>query len=284
MYLLVYSNKEEFITQSLMENSSLLKDELLALSVEEILNEVIIEDEINQGVASLKWTLPNGRVIQNTPDVLLINRVEQLNPNLFKHFHPDDQDYALHEFQAYLSFALEAFSKKTAAPTFLGLCGKVAPLPYQWQLVGDMKVSIKTPQYFLGPKNLSMMSPQSDKHIIGDTYNFYSWRPNADAKKWDNIHADDLLFIFERPAGTPLPVFTCGKKVIASSGQVPEEIHRLAPQIASTLKTECAEMLFFVNEEEITFAMASPLMGKASKAMEGLLPTLAQALEELHAS
>src|SRR5205807_8383354 len=98
--LLLCSDLNEPVTQSLIRHQDRLNFPLVVLTVQDILNDVEIFDEIMEGVANIGWSLHNGKRIINSHEWLLINRALSLPESLFDDFHSADRNYALAEFRA----------------------------------------------------------------------------------------------------------------------------------------------------------------------------------------
>ena len=240
------------------------------LSVQELLNEAEIEDEIKDGCPFLHWKW-NDFEIKNKKDVHLINRVISLNHDLFSDFHPEDQNYAHEEFSAYLMFALEAFPSKLGAPGAYGLAGDLFPLPHQWQLIEE-NLNIATPQFYIGPVQFfNNHSQKIKKPILAQSlYDYYRWHPKMDlhshlVKEEEN----KMVFIYERPEGEPYVSFVSDQNVSlwsvqekkkALSHTIEMELSALSLKISQILKLPLAEILFFVEGSHITFGMASNIM------------------------
>jgi hypothetical protein len=257
--VLVFSNPKDPITRIVQGWNKIDPENHQCLSVEKLLNEVEIFDKVENGKASIEWTLPNGKVIKNETDVRLINRVLGLETELFEEFHEEDRDYAYQEFMAYLTFALSSFREILGKPGPFGLCGNQLPLPVQWHLVQKENISVRVPRYILDPSCSLELGEESNSYVSGDLYSYYHWEPEANG----NVGK----FIYERPKGDPVLVqWVQGATEIQMMGvgEVPgnkrERLVSLTRQIAHVLEQDIAEFLYFVDCDQVTFGMASNLM------------------------
>ena len=268
MYLVIYSNPKDNIV-TLMRNK-VDKSNCVFLSVQELLNETQIEDEIKTGQPFLHWKW-NNLTIQNRKNVHLVNRVTSLNHDLFSDFHPEDQNYAYQEFCAYLMFALEAFPSKLGAPGGYGLAGDLFPLPHQWKLIEE-GLNITIPQFYVGPVQYFKNSSQKIKKPIlaQSLYDYYRWHPeNGLSTHMAKNEENKMVFIYQRPEGEPYVSFVSDQSVSLWSVQgkkkarphaIETELSSLSIEISKILKLPLAEILFFVDDHRITFGMASNIM------------------------
>lgn len=257
--VLLCSDLKEPVTQSLVRYQDGLSFQLVVLTLEDILNDVEIFDEVIEGIPKIGWSLQDGNCIINSHECLLINRVFSVPGSLFENFHPADRNYALAEFRAYLMFAIEAFPLSTSKPGSGGLSGNQFSLPQQWKIVQDAKVNVDTPSYYLGNP---LHQPFKNTNVIiqSTIFNYYYWRPGIPSCK-----EMDINFCFLRPEGIPVICLVIGTQcnVFPYSGDytlsesVVLKLTEIGKCLARIFDYFIAECLFFLNEEQITFGMIS---------------------------
>lgn len=274
MNLLIYSNPKEPVSDILLRRKNQFGIE--CVSIEEILNEkVVIFDQIRDGVPKLQWTFTNGKQITNSTETFLINRVFECPVEMFDDFSEEDKLYAQNEFYAYLMFALYAFPNKTNAPGPYNLSGGFCPLPKMWDLVNAHIPNLKTPEFYLGNRRFLPEEWNATKDIVySQLYDYYFWKLN---EKYENV---SHVFAFKRPFGNPWLVLIIGDQVTVHhmdnssperlSDVVEERIIGLAKQINGLFSYPFADLLFFINDEEITFGMIHnvPLAGSRTENFE----------------
>lgn len=253
-YLLLYSDQEEPVTQALLQSNH--KD-LLALSIQNFLAEVEVFDQIIDGQPQLYWKRLGCEI--DIERSFLINRVVSVGEELFDHFCPEDRSYAVAEFRAYLTFALEAFPKAFGRPGVGGFFGDIFSLPEQWKRVSKMNISV--PDYYIGSKGNPFEGHERAVH--SNPYHYYHWRPGK-----ESLFSS---FSFLRPIGEPIAFSVIGKQVypfsplgkkrkVKASPSSIESCKSQALKLADLFCLDIAEMLFFVDSEEgITFGMVSPI-------------------------
>ncbi|MGA8165114.1 MAG: hypothetical protein WB791_08845 [Waddliaceae bacterium] len=256
--LLLTSDIREPVSHILFTNRDTLNCPLIVLTLEDFLKQVEVFDEVINGVPKIEWTLPIYR-ITNSQDFFLINRVLSVPESLFGDFHPLDREYALAEFRAYLTFAIEAFPLALAKPGPGGLSGNRFSLPQQWGIVQKADIDISTPDYFLGnPK----YSPLKETQLIvhSTPYNYYYWKPSVPSCKKREVN-----FCFSRPSGIPTICSILGEAVFVFpyfenallDQSIDSQLIFIAKQLATTFEYSIAECLLFVDVDKITFGMIS---------------------------
>ena len=270
MYLLVYSSNEDPVVQSLNCSFKDLGEPLVLVSLEKLLNDVEIDDEIVEGKTTLNWTLPDGMTVSNRENVKLINRVLTIPECLFEDFHPEDREYAKNEFCAYLMFSLENFKHSTAKPGYLGMAGNQYPLPYQWEQVRKTIPSIKTPPYYVGPFEGFPFNLDKEEVVQSSIFNFRYWKSSD---KISRPKPNENLFSFVKPKGQPYFCFVCGGEVLVAradenKSDCPDCLVRLSQtskEVVSLFSQKIAEILFFVDRGDITFGMSTNTLFGISK-------------------
>lgn len=271
MIITLYNDSYDPVVQALQKRQDRRHCSIEFISVQELLNDIEIDDEIIEGEAFIQWTLPNQKKITNTKENFVVNRIVGLDDALFDEFHPDDREYALSEFSAYLQFALEAFPRISARPGPYGLSGNVFPLPYQWKRVQESKKvqkieAIKVPSYFLGELTQLPEEFRNTELVCSEIFNLYNWTASSRKKK------DGYGFVFERPKGCPISVFSSPVSQLALDlqqnvelrGPLSEKLNRIAETLREEIwSVEMMEFLFFVSDNQISFGMGSPLLSQA---------------------
>lgn len=256
MLLLIYNDREDPIVKTLQSEAHALAEPLTAISVAEILAEAQIFDEIDDGLPKISWTFAQYGTITNSPEIKLVNRASLIQDQLFEGFHPDDREYARTEFNAYLTFALNAFPTKLTAPSFFGLAGNQYPLPMQWARVKKLHPSLAVPHYYLGSPQHCPFAKERADIVYSHTYGYRHWRPGPrpDAPS---------LFAFVRPQGQPVFTFVSGEAAClvkspvtsAMSEALQSELLSLSVSIAKDFGCTLAELLFFVEHDRLTFGV-----------------------------
>lgn len=285
MLLLIYNDREDPVVKALQSEAaaSAFTEPVTAISLEEILSDAKIFDQIEDGIPHISWTFPKYGTITNSPAVKLINRANMIQDQLFSGFHPEDREYARTEFAAYLTFALNAFPNKLTAPGFFGLAGNQYPMPLQWARVKRLHPELGVPHYYLGrPQQCSFDAARSDI-VYSNTYAYRHWRPGP---------RPDVasLFAFVRPAGEPVFTFVSGPAAFvadsaggsALTAAQREELCALSVSIAQDFGCAIAELLFFVDKGQLTFGVLDIRPVVTDKAA-AFAATLSQGLQDYFA-
>lgn len=280
--LLLSNDVREPVSHILLKHRDILNFQLITLSLEDFLNRVEIFDEIIDGLPKIRWTLPDDSIITNSEDFFLINRVLTVPESLFEDFHPLDKEYALAEFRAYLTFALEAFPLALAKPGPGGLSGNRFSLPQQWYIVQEAKLNISTPDYYLGDLKYFNYK-QSDLIVYSTPYNYYYWKPSIPSCKHEEIN-----FCFSKPPGIPIVCSILGEEVFVFpyfaddplSRSTNAKLTEISRQLTRLFEYSIAECLLFVDGKEVTFGMISNIP-YASRKKEFFAPSLIQACNTL---
>ena len=257
--LLLSSDIREPISHALSTNREKLKFPLITLTLEDFLKNTEVFDEVVGGVPKIEWTLPGKKRITNSQEFFLINRVLSTPESLFKDFHPLDREYALAEFRAYLTFAIEAFPFTLAKPGPGGLSGNRFSLPQQWNIIKNSGLDILTPKFFLGNPKYSPFN-EAELVIYSTPYNYYYWKPNIPSCK-----SKEINFCFSRPPGVPIICSTIGNSVFVFpyfdndmiKKSIEFKITTLISELTEIFDFFIAECLLFVDNTKVTFGMIS---------------------------
>jgi hypothetical protein len=263
--ILLYSHVNEPLTRSLLSSKLDQTHGLIKLSLEALLDQVNILDELNEYEVKIDWTFPSGEKISNSSSFYLINRVLSVPEKLFQDFAEQDRLYSLSEFKAYLAFAIEAFPNAFSRSGAFGLSGNRYSLPRQWEMIRNAKFSLKTPEYYLGNMDFC---PLNGELIYANTFDYYFWKPNRSL-----VDLEKVAFAFLKPQGKPLvacvvredvQVFSCN-----SADNISTIIHSLvsekALELSHLFNYPIAEILFFAEDQSICFGMVSNIPYASSK-------------------
>jgi len=203
--ILLYSHVNEPLTRSLISSTLDQKCVLIKLSVEDLLQQTNIIDELNNDEVKISWTLPSGKEIVNSNDFYLINRVLSVPEEIFNSFSEDDRLYSISEFRAYLTFAIEAFPISFSKPGAFGLSGNRFSLVRQWEMIKGADFVFKTPKYYLGNMDFC---PWEEGLVYANPFDFYYWRSNQNL-----VDVDRASFVFSKPKGKPVVACVIGEDV-----------------------------------------------------------------------
>lgn len=257
--ILLYSHEKEPVTRALLSSKLDQKYGLIKLSLDTLLNQAIIIDEVSENGTKLNWTLPSGQQISNTNDFYLINRVLFAPGYLFKDFSEEDRLYAVSEFRAYLSFAIESFPCASSKPGAFGLSDNRYSLPRQWEMIRNSNHSLKSPDYYIGNMNYCKLDGDL---VYTNPFDFYFWRPNRSL-----VDLEQASFAFSKPQGQPVVACTIGPNIRVFPCDLKESISANTQSlvIENTLKLSklfnypVAEILFFSDNQALTFGMISSI-------------------------
>lgn len=253
--VLLYSHEAEPVTKALL-TSHLDKDlTLVKLSLNDLLKDTIIFDEIYNDEVKIEWTLKSGEKIRNTEDYYLLNRILTVPQEIFDEFDTADRAYSMSEFNAYLTFAIESFPKCSGKPAPFGLSGNHFSLPRQWDIVMKSNLNMVVPRYYLG--NLSSISKKPN-FVYSTPHNYYFWKPCPD-------NNNNYSFAFERPVGEPIICCVIGDNVEVYAYQQDDQIHlsdsylikEIAFRLAHLFDSPISEILLFYDASKISFGMIS---------------------------
>lgn len=255
--VLLYTDPSEPVTRLLLHHKQELG--IQELLVKDFLDENFkIFDRFNLEKIEVEWGVPSLGKITNSKEIYLINRATHLPEEWFFDFQLKDRDYARNELWAYLVFALNAFPNITERPNAGGLNGGCYPLTQQWKIVKErMSQALTLPDLYVGPIEL-LPTDWHQQAIFTHPYHFYYWKETPfDGKDRNNV------FAFKKPKGKPVLASIIGDNVaLCKPEEIPElqeavqeQLKETALQISQTFKYPIAEILFFLEEAEITFGM-----------------------------
>ncbi len=259
MFVTISRDQNEAMTQSI---GRVFPEHTIKLDLNTVINRTNIDDEIIAGEPLIHWKTDAGLEIKNLRAYTLVNRVDYLPKELFLDFHPEDQDYAYYEWYAYLSFALSSFTNATSKPSHAGLSGSTIPLPMQWKKIKKaFKKELPVPQYYYGSLEHCPFSLKDPDLVSGDLYNLYHWKPGFGSQDKDKRY-----FLYKRPKGTPVICLTVGKEVLFSDSQsltkTEQNILRTyALKVSEIFSFQISETLFFIDKDEVSFAMMNNYLG-----------------------
>lgn len=256
MMLLIHDNQLDPVVSAIMATQNLWQEPIVSLSIDQILKEATIYDEIDDGNPVLSWTFPDIGTITNSRDVKLINRMRAVPRSIFSDFHPDDQEYAQTEFHAYMTFALNAFPVKLNAPGFFGLAGNQYPLPLQWDLIKKSSLGVSVPSYYLGAAAHCPFDGERDPLIFNHIYGYRHWKPGG-------VPTGTSTFAVLKPQGFPYFCLVAGTQALLMEGphgqaldpDLADHVRSLGIKAAATLGSTIAEILFFIEGHHITFGV-----------------------------
>lgn len=241
----------EAITKSVIKNRDNMGADITVVLLDDILNKFEIFDECGD-TTTIKWFKTPTEVISNS-DYLLLNRVMYTPNTLFENFNPIDKEYAQREFEAYIGFSFNAFTGiGNNSPS--GVCADSKSLPHQWKIIYK-HLNIPVPRYYWGPKAHQALKP-SNRLVYSNIYELLNWKISQ-----DNIEGNSI-FCFEKPKGDPVFIFCIGRKTILSSNtkisiELENRIRKLAKEINCILKLFISEILFFIEDNNISFGCAN---------------------------
>ncbi len=256
--LIASLHQDEAITHCVLKHKKEFAEQVDIVLLPEILSEYEIFDELSDRGSRINWFKDSQVVISNQSHCLL-NRVSFIPSALFNNFTPADRDYAKREFEAYLGYAFNSFIG-IGNQTPNGICQPSVSLPQQWKRVSN-SLRISVPEYYWGLKSLNNLHANT---VYSNIYNCLNWKPNRAPENEEHI------FCFQRPSGIPCFTACIGNQCFISDAQaIPAAAHKLLKtltrKIAKQLNFFIAEMLFFIDEETITFGCVSADLIQMSK-------------------
>lgn len=252
--LLVASlSKDEAITNCIINNLNHFDTPIDVIFLDELLHDYEYFDELNDNGAIIRWFKDEKRTISNQSHEIL-NRVLYVPDELFFDFNDEDRDYAKHEFEAYLGFSFNSFQ---GVGNKLG-CGINAPafsLPQQWKMVAHNQYL--TPDFYWGPQDFNPMKNKENSLVYSDIFNYMNWSIKS------RYNGENHVFCFEKPQGTPVFLTVLGSQIFAPGlnnlcKTLKDNIYTKAKNITSLFESFAGEILFFVQEEKITFGCFNP--------------------------
>lgn len=186
--------------------------------------------------------------------------------------------------EAYLSLEQRLIKARCdVKPSDYGLAGRVMPLFLQWEYVRNLS-GVRVPRYYFPYQEATFPAAAA---VRGSSTSYYQWRPSD---------SDELSFrglIYERPEGVPVVALKFGSMLRLIDleigqdygGPLAHEIFRIQENIAATFGHFFSESLFFLNSDEISFAMYHPAMHIGSRWADfdsNVLRSLEGLIKELH--
>ncbi len=258
MRLLIYDNEFEPISAAIIKNKKKLNVKILHLK--DLIDNVEIFDEFDSKKTKIRWYISDKEKVTNSNKTFVVNRLFNFSDELFNEFSSQDKEYAKSEFWAYLVFSLNSFKNITENPGIGALAGQCLSLPQQWDLIEKNETDVSTPDFYCGPEEL-LIEEFKNNCIFTNPYNFYTWKVNEPKKS-----EEDNVFAIKKPKGHPVLAFNVGKKVYLYdqehqkkefSDKTKEKIKFMSKKIHKIFNYFISEILFFVDDENITFAMIS---------------------------
>jgi hypothetical protein len=251
LIITAHSHKEA-IAASVIKNQNLRKD-FQIVTIEKILNEYDIFDELTDKGPIIRWSQNEEPVISNLSHAIL-NRVTYVPDRLFEKFTVEDREYAKREFDAYIGFSFNSFLG-VANNCPKGLCGKIMSLPEQWHKIAQLS-DVVVPKYYWGPSKFNSLKDIKST-IYSNIYQYYNWSVKNSPINHEDSETSHL-FCFVRPVGTPVFVLTIGSKTLFTSQlSLPNTTKKRLIEISKMahflLDGFISETLFFIGPETISF-------------------------------
>lgn len=146
-------------------------------------------------------------------------------------------------------------AERTSARTGLyGLCGDYLPLYLQWKQVRTLGLPIETPRYDYA---FGVLPPATDgfaNTVYKSPFDLRAWRPNEPPER------DWHTFVLERPAGLPVVATIINNSVLLSQPldqSTEQRLHEASRSISRLFGSTCGEILYFIDEDKLTFAVFS---------------------------
>ncbi len=260
MNLLIYDDENDLITEEISKHQG-----VLALSIKELYSQGVIEDNYEGLQPQVKWRIKNHEIISNQNVRLLINRIRgDVLPS--KNFH------------VYLSHAINFFPNRTHINVIHGYPQSSLPLPYQWKILRN-ESDIPVPNWNF---NLYSETPKPilvSTHVISTMYGYYHWKEKCDESE---ILPNQRQLVFSKPMGKPIHIFYCYQEWTSNQSNLDiEKMDKIVSKISAIFGIKIAELLVFINDEQITFGMINPFPGKAVQHLPRFSETLKRGLENV---
>lgn len=261
--LVVSSSLDEAITQWILANKAYSSSGIDVLLLEELLKACEIQDELTPKKTVIRW-FKNGRLRYGNASHHLLNRIIYIDDKLFECYEKGDQEYAKREFEAYLGFSLNSFSKVQNI-AINGLCERVYSLPFQWMLV-EKQLKLQVPHYYWGLRQSNTLVPQGNcqRVVYSHIYDFLNWSNPVEVKE------ESTQFCFLRPLGEPVCVLSLGAQHLFSSSitlsdDQRQDIEKIAQDIRRLFSYFVFELVLFVHQEKISFGCVNIDLVRSSK-------------------
>jgi len=242
-FLCLYSHKEDPVVNAIQQDP-LLREKIKLLSLSEFLFDVEVNDSIKNNKILIKWKLKDGK-FYTSENTYIINRLHSLeHRKIIKNLN----SYTARELYAYFIFSLSQFKKSLNSSNENGLTGGSPTLIEQWQKAKKLK--IKHPHYYYGKQK-----DIGSNYIQGNLFSYYHWKV-MDKK----INTNDFYLHYKRPQGDPVFLYKFNKTIWVHSQNkdqlttdVNKKIKNYGQSLSKTLNKDICEILFFVNNNKITF-------------------------------
>lgn len=247
--LITTHSLSEAITHCVLKNQADFNVPITIVSLEELMTEYSIFDELNDEGVSIRWRSNEDIYITNQNHILL-NRVLYIPETLFSEFVLEDKEYAQREFEAYLGFSFNAFDG-IANQSPKGGVGDVLSLPQQWKhLKTDYQLNV--PNFYWGPTGGNDLK-NKDNVVYSNIYNFLNWSISGNDNK-----DSDPIFCFEKPKGYPVFILSMGgarliTTDVAMGADVIKKLTIIINQLNEQFKIFIYELLVFIDGDEINF-------------------------------
>lgn len=244
--LIASSCLDEAMTRCLSEHRNKFKLSIDIVTIDELLNDFHIDDELSEFECMVRWYKHPQHLISNQTH-LLFNRILWIPETAFRRFRKKDQAYAQREFEAYLGYSLSAF-QSVHAHTVNGVCETIYSLPEQWHLI-KKHIALSTPNYYWGPKSHCFLK---ENLVYSSIHDLFNWSISATQPNESHI------FCFEKPSGEPVFILSLGQQVLITSNmkQTPILLNRLTAiqqRIRRLFGYFVFETLLFIDEHDIRF-------------------------------
>lgn len=146
--------------------------------------------------------------------------------------------------------------------------GTLVPLFTQWGMVNKTLPWLKVPDYKYGYGPEVIDASEFERPVYKTPFDLYDWRPNAAPEG-----IPDDSFVVNRPEGTPMLLFFCGRQVAArclSDGSLVDKqlVSRMRDTvllIADKFSAFMGETLWFMHGDTMTFAAFSHRLDAAKR-------------------
>jgi hypothetical protein len=258
MDLLIYDDKKDVVTQELIKNK-----EVKAIYIEDLYNNVIIQDQYQNEATLIQWKIDHDITINNRSVRVLINRI--------KGYAEYDKDL-----YTYVSHVVPYFHQYTGSNVIHGYPSSSLPLPYQWKIIANTGLLMKTPEWHYGIYATAPKAILDSTHVVSTMYGYYNWKPRS-----ENIKAseDQYQLVFGQPLGKPVHVFYSYDHWTSNQTHVdPEKINTWVLKLSEIFGQKIAEFLVFVDGENVTFGMFNSYPGQAAKNLPNFVEVLNRGL------
>lgn len=218
---------------------------------------------LEEGIQQGKWSLDDaGRFTLTLPETMsgalakrnyLINRAFIYDESL-----QVTGDFPLEVLQLETECIFRQFidvvQRSSARIGLYGLCGDYLPLYLQWQNIQTLGIEIGTPRYDYAFGSVPPTIEGFANTIYTAPFDLRSWQPNSPPERhWDT-------FVVERPTGIPVVATIINNSVLFSETldrNTEQFLHSASQSISQLFGTIFGEILFFIDESNVTFAAFS---------------------------